>query len=425
MFGNLKPLDWQQLGLTAGLSMLGNNNGSKSFGQLVGNAGLDALTSLQARKQYEAAMARQQAQDDMERQKHELAMKQGQIQMDEATKKAELMKRWQTGDQSAYQYLFPEQWAADQRQARAHQNDLALEDEKRKAREAEAQKGMKILEALGILPGTLPVTATPAPASTSPTASSPVATTVDGHPTASPAPKRNIMDLTPEEQVALAASGKTGKTIVETVNKAKEHSPSKHWDKASSEMFAKVYSGARDAAAKGLDTVDNVKTLLGALDSGLYTGYGGEFAQKARNFAASLGFGDFKDSAAAGEVFESIVKGMALEKRDPATGAGMPGALSDSDREYLKSMVPSLSKTTEGNKILLKMIGRMAERRVEYYQMMNDYVVKHGQLDAGFDKQMAGYKWKDMFSDLPQNTQKPPVTTKPGNRSLPSIWGGK
>ena len=126
MFGNLKPLDWQQLGLTAGLSMLGNNDGSKSFGQLVGNAGLDALAGLQARKQYEASMARQQAQDDMERQKHELAMKQGQMEMDEATKKAELMKRWQAGDQSVYPILFPEQWAQDRRQEQAHAHALKV-----------------------------------------------------------------------------------------------------------------------------------------------------------------------------------------------------------------------------------------------------------------------------------------------------------
>ena len=61
MFGNnglqFQPADWQQMALTAGLSMLGNNDGSRSFGQLVGNAGLDALAGLQARKQYEAAMA--------------------------------------------------------------------------------------------------------------------------------------------------------------------------------------------------------------------------------------------------------------------------------------------------------------------------------------------------------------------------------
>lgn len=104
MFGNnglqFQPVDWQQLALTAGLSMLGNNNGSKSFGQLVGNAGLDALAGLQARKQYEAAMARQQAQDDMERQKHELTMKQGQAELAETERLNGFKARYAAGDRS-------------------------------------------------------------------------------------------------------------------------------------------------------------------------------------------------------------------------------------------------------------------------------------------------------------------------------------
>lgn len=123
MFGNngmqFTPADWQQLALTAGLSILGNNNGSRSVGQLIGQGGLDALAGLQARKQYEAAMARQQEQDAMAQQKHDLDMRLGQMQMDEQAQRAELMKRWMGGDQSVYKYLFPLQWAQDQRQAAA------------------------------------------------------------------------------------------------------------------------------------------------------------------------------------------------------------------------------------------------------------------------------------------------------------------
>lgn len=53
------PQDWGQLALMGGLSILGNNNGNRSVGQLIGQGGLDALAGLQARKQYEAAMERQ------------------------------------------------------------------------------------------------------------------------------------------------------------------------------------------------------------------------------------------------------------------------------------------------------------------------------------------------------------------------------
>lgn len=61
MFGNngITPQDWGQLALMGGLSILANNNGRMNNGQLIANGGLDALAGLQARKQYEAAMARQ------------------------------------------------------------------------------------------------------------------------------------------------------------------------------------------------------------------------------------------------------------------------------------------------------------------------------------------------------------------------------
>lgn len=131
MFGNngmqFAPQDWQQMALTAGLSMLGNNDGSRSVGQLIGQGGLDALAGLQFRKQYEAQMARQQMLDERAQAQHDMQMQKGQFELDEANRKAELMKRWQAGDMGAYKILFPEQWAADQRQARGFKNAMTLE----------------------------------------------------------------------------------------------------------------------------------------------------------------------------------------------------------------------------------------------------------------------------------------------------------
>lgn len=130
MFGNegmqFTPQDWQQMALTAGLSMLGNNNGTRSVGQLIGKGGLDALAGLQARKQYEAAIARQQMQDEQARQLHDMRMQRGQMQMDEATRRADMMQRWMNGDQSVYKYLFPLQYLQDQRQARDHAHALKV-----------------------------------------------------------------------------------------------------------------------------------------------------------------------------------------------------------------------------------------------------------------------------------------------------------
>ena len=162
---NFTPQDWGQMALMGGLSILGNNNGTRSVPQLLGQGGLDALSGLQFRKQYEAEMQRRKAQDAMNQQKHDLAMRQGQMQMDEATRRADLMKRWQAGDKSneVLYGLFPEQMM---------QNDLLIQQEQREAQAAEAERKRKqkeyedFLRQVGILPGTLPVSlsapATPA-----------------------------------------------------------------------------------------------------------------------------------------------------------------------------------------------------------------------------------------------------------------------
>lgn len=132
MYGNQNGYGFQRedLGpglITAGLSMLANNDGRMNVPQLIGQGGLDALAGLQFRKQYEAQMARQRELDERAQAQHDMQMQKGQFELDEANRRADLMKRWQAGDMEAYKMLFPEQWAADQRQAQAFKNALELE----------------------------------------------------------------------------------------------------------------------------------------------------------------------------------------------------------------------------------------------------------------------------------------------------------
>lgn len=124
------PQDWGQLALMGGLSILGNNNGNRSVGQLIGQGGLDALAGLQARKQYEAAMARQQEQDAMAQQKHDLAMRQGNAELDAAARKAQLEQAAASGNEDAIKALAPLEWWKMQQQkaaaSLAHQRALQL-----------------------------------------------------------------------------------------------------------------------------------------------------------------------------------------------------------------------------------------------------------------------------------------------------------
>lgn len=128
-----------------GLSILANNDGRMSNGQLIANGGLDALANIRARRRYEAAMARQQMQDEQAQQAHDLQMRRGQMEMDEATQRADLMQRWMNGDQSVYKYLFPLQYLQDQRQARDHAHALKV------AAMNEAKNNSKYVDGVGMV----------------------------------------------------------------------------------------------------------------------------------------------------------------------------------------------------------------------------------------------------------------------------------
>lgn len=137
MFGNTYPSsagftreDFGPSLITAGLSMLANNNGSMNTAQLIGQGGLDALAGLQARKKYEAAMARQQEQDAMNQQKHDLAMRQGNAELAEAARRAQLEQAAASGNEDAIKALAPLEWWKMQQQkaaaSLAHQRALEL-----------------------------------------------------------------------------------------------------------------------------------------------------------------------------------------------------------------------------------------------------------------------------------------------------------
>jgi hypothetical protein len=79
---------------------------------------------------------------------------------------------------------------------------------------------------------------------------------------------------------------------------------------------------------------------------------------------------------------------MALQLRNPSGGAGMPGALSDRDVQFLRAMVPGLAKTPEGNKLIIETARKLSQREIQVAQLARDYRKKKGQLDEGFYDQL-------------------------------------
>lgn len=117
--------------LIAGLSMLANNNGSRSFGQLVGRAGFDTLAGLGSMEAQRQAQERQAGLDAERRQYRDMQMQGMQAELDEQKRRRELQERFASGDESALKALDPIAWwkneQSKEQAAQSLRNSMALE----------------------------------------------------------------------------------------------------------------------------------------------------------------------------------------------------------------------------------------------------------------------------------------------------------
>lgn len=148
------------------------------------------------------------------------------------------------------------------------------------------------------------------------------------------------------------------------------------------EGLGKRYNSIQDAgfsANQKMQKLDRLGGLLSSLDTGKLTPAGTELSAWAK--AAGIPIGEGLDNAQAAKALSNE---MALELRNPAGGAGMPGAMSDADRNYLQGLIASIDKTPGANKLLLEGMQKLSERDREVAKLARDYKREHGKFDDGF-----------------------------------------
>lgn len=82
------------------------------------------------------------------------------------------------------------------------------------------------------------------------------------------------------------------------------------------------------------------------------------------------------------EAAVAIGNQLALQLRDPENGGGMPGAMSDADRNFLMQSVPGLNQTDGGRKQLISYQVRVLERNKDVAQFARKWRQKYGRLDS-------------------------------------------
>lgn len=144
------------------------------------------------------------------------------------------------------------------------------------------------------------------------------------------------------------------------------------------EQFSTLQKAAMAANTK-LSKLDRMESLLNGVSTGKLTPAGTEIAALADSLGMKIDKNLGNKQAA-----QALSSEIALELRNPSGGAGMPGAMSDKDREFLQSMTPSLSQTPEGNKLIIESARKLAKRDQEVAKLARDYRQKTGHMDEGF-----------------------------------------
>jgi hypothetical protein len=158
------------------------------------------------------------------------------------------------------------------------------------------------------------------------------------------------------------------------------------------------------AAQNARDQLASLEAMEQALNeyntqSTLGTGNLAPYEAAVRRFAQHFGIAG-AETAAAAELITSIQNRMALLMRNPDGGMGMPGALSDADREFLRSAQPGIDKSPAGNRLMIGIMRRMEQRKIEIAQLAESYIATHGNL-TGFEAAVRQYaNANPLFADM-------------------------
>jgi hypothetical protein len=136
-----------------------------------------------------------------------------------------------------------------------------------------------------------------------------------------------------------------------------------------------------------LGQLENARQVFS--DPNLYQGAGGERVGDLKKLGAALGLGDLKGTSNI-DVARAVANQLTLQAR--SLNGGMPGSLSDSDRNFLARMSTSLDNNPDANQRILDIYDRAHRRAVEADDLRQQYVQDHGQLDEGF-RSLLAQRW--------------------------------
>jgi len=135
-------------------------------------------------------------------------------------------------------------------------------------------------------------------------------------------------------------------------------------EKGLAEQGLEYIERVRGAASAASTENARMSELARQLEASGYTGPAAGRMLDVRRFGTLLGIGDVGEIAA-GEAARALSNQLALGLRNPAGGEGMPGAMSDADRDFLLQSVPRLETTPDGWRTMIEFRRKINDRRLD------------------------------------------------------------
>jgi hypothetical protein len=166
------------------------------------------------------------------------------------------------------------------------------------------------------------------------------------------------------------------------------------YDSARGGQFAarmKEIEDAEIAARKALSTLSAAEEAMN--DPGFYSGAGGQTVLQLKRIGQSIGLDP--EGIASAETFNALASRAVLD----SIGGSLGAQISNSDRDFIERQAINLGASPEGNRAIVAVHRRLAQRQIDVAKMAREYERENGALDAGFNDMMAEFAEKNpLFS---------------------------
>lgn len=155
-----------------------------------------------------------------------------------------------------------------------------------------------------------------------------------------------------------------------------------------SKAYGKKYldiQDSRKSAFEQLNQYGRLGELLDKFDTGSLTPIGASISGVANSLGISL-----DKNLPVKQAFEAIANKLVMSQ---IGAGGIPANnFSDADRAFLERTMPGLSKTKEGNRMLIEYAKKVQKRVIETANMADAYYKSHGgKFDPGFDAEISQF----------------------------------